>query len=98
MSEINQRPQRSPAMYAIVLAAAYLTFLVLSPFLAPLIWAVIFGILFHGWQKALARKLRPGPAALVTTLVAGVRSFLGRSGHRKNQPQNIVLVRCLYSK
>jgi predicted PurR-regulated permease PerM len=72
MSENNQPHQRSPAMYAIVLVAAYLTFLVLSPFLAPLIWAVILGILFHGWQGALARRMRPGPAALVTTLVAGV--------------------------
>jgi predicted PurR-regulated permease PerM len=72
MPEHDHRLQRSPAMYAIVLVATYLTFLVLSPFLAPLIWAVIFGILFHGWQAALSRKMRPGPAAVVTTLVAGV--------------------------
>ncbi len=59
-------------MYAIVLVAAYLAFLVLRPFVAPLIWAVIFGILFHGWHVVLSRRMRRGAAALVTTLVAAI--------------------------
>jgi predicted PurR-regulated permease PerM len=59
-------------MYAIVVVAAYLTYQVLQPFLGPLIWAAIFGVLFHGWQVALAKKIGTNPAAFVTTLVVGV--------------------------
>jgi predicted PurR-regulated permease PerM len=59
-------------MYAIVLVAAYLTYEVLRPFFAPLIWAAVFGVLFQGWQRALSKRIGRNAAALVTTLVAGV--------------------------
>jgi predicted PurR-regulated permease PerM len=59
-------------MYAIVAVAAYLTYLVLQPFLAPLTWAVVFAILFHRMQAALSKRTGPNRAAVVTTLVAAV--------------------------
>jgi predicted PurR-regulated permease PerM len=42
---------------------------VLGPFLAALTWAVIFAILFQRMHVALSRRMGPGRAALVTTLV-----------------------------
>ena len=46
----------------------YLAYRILDPFLVALTWAAIFAILFHGMQVWLASKIRPGRAALVTTL------------------------------
>src|SRR5262249_47416172 len=72
IADKRQKTQRSPAMYAIVLVAAYLAYQVLQPFFAPLIWAAVFAVLFHGWQVALSKKIGPNAAALLTTVVAGV--------------------------
>ena len=55
--------------YALLITALYLTYLVLDPFLGALTWAVVFAILFHGMWAALARRLRPAGAAIVTTIV-----------------------------
>jgi predicted PurR-regulated permease PerM len=56
-------------LYALVVLGIYLAYLVLGPFLVALTWAVIFAMLFHGMHVWLARKMTPGRAALVTTLV-----------------------------
>ena len=37
-----------PLFFALVLLAGYLTYLVLSPFLAALTWAAILAVLFQG--------------------------------------------------
>lgn len=55
-------------LYALILLGGYLSYLVLSPFLVALTWAVLFGILFRGMQVALSRRIGPGGAALVTTM------------------------------
>jgi predicted PurR-regulated permease PerM len=58
--------------YALVLLMAYLAFLVLGPFLAPLAWAGVFAMMFHGVQAELQPKIGPSKAALSTTIMAGI--------------------------
>jgi predicted PurR-regulated permease PerM len=58
--------------YALVLLTAYLTFLVLSPFLASLAWAAVLGMMFHRVHLQLAATMGPNRAALLTTLMAAV--------------------------
>jgi predicted PurR-regulated permease PerM len=58
--------------YGLVLLMGYLAYLVLSPFLASLAWAVVFAMMFHGVHKEMVPKFGPNRAALATTLMAGV--------------------------
>lgn len=59
-------------VYALLLVAGYLAYLVLKPFLVPLVWAAVFAMMFHRVQIDLLPKLGPNRAALVTTLLAAV--------------------------
>jgi predicted PurR-regulated permease PerM len=61
-----------PLFFALLLIAGYLTYLVLSPFLAALTWAAILAILFHGIQARLSTKIGPNRAAVATTLLTAV--------------------------
>jgi predicted PurR-regulated permease PerM len=61
-----------PAFYAFVFIAGYLAYLVLAPFLVPLIWAVVFGIVFRTMQVDLSRRLGQNGAALLTTLIVAI--------------------------
>jgi predicted PurR-regulated permease PerM len=63
---------RRPVLYAFVFLAVYLSYRVLSPFFVALTWAVLLAILFHRMQDALARRIGPTGAALITTLLVGV--------------------------
>ena len=63
---------RRAVLYAFVLLAVYLSYRVLSPFFVALTWAVLLAILFHRMQDALARRIGPTGAALITTLLVGV--------------------------
>jgi predicted PurR-regulated permease PerM len=56
--------------YAVVLLAGYLAFQVFAPFLAPLGWAAVFALLLQPVYSRLTRRLKPGLASLVTTLLA----------------------------
>ena len=56
--------------YAVVLLAGYLAFQVIAPFLAPLGWAAVFALLLQPVYARLTRRLKPGLASLVTTLLA----------------------------
>ena len=58
--------------YALVLLMAYLAVLVLGPFLAPLAWAAVFAMMFHGVHKELQPKIGASNAALSTTVMAGI--------------------------
>ena len=58
--------------YALVLLTGYLTFLVLSPFLASLAWAAVLGMMFHRVHLQLTATMGPNRAALLTTLMAAV--------------------------
>src|SRR5262249_4747067 len=72
MTEAGNTSAQGPLFYAFMLLAAYLTYLILNPFLAALTWAVMFAILFHGMQTALASRIGRNRAAIVTTLGAGI--------------------------
>jgi predicted PurR-regulated permease PerM len=61
-----------PPFYVLVFLAAYGTYLVLGPFLVPLVWAVVFAVVFHQPQVVLSRKIGSGRAALVMTLLVAV--------------------------
>lgn len=61
-----------PPFYVLVFIAGYVTYLVLSPFLVPLTWAAVFGIVFRRAHVALARRIGPARAALVTTVLVGI--------------------------
>ena len=63
---------RRPVLYALVFLGVYLSYRVLSPFFVALTWAVVLAILFRGMHDALARRMGPNSAALITTLVVGV--------------------------
>jgi predicted PurR-regulated permease PerM len=61
-----------PTLYALIVVGVYLTYLILRPFLPALTWAVMFAILFHGMQAAVARRVGPTRAAVVTTLFVAI--------------------------
>ena len=70
MSTVRERVDRV-APYAIVAVVAYLVFLVVRPFLVPLIWAAALAICFDAvYQRAARRTGRTGGAVLTTILVA----------------------------
>ncbi len=56
--------------YGIVLFLGYLTFLIVSPFLAPLAWAAVLVVLTYPLYERLEPRTGPTGAALITT--AGV--------------------------
>ena len=68
MNEVRRSLGR-PVLYALVALGVYLAYLVLRPFFAALVWAVIFAILFRRMQVKLTPKFSPNHAALITTLV-----------------------------
>ncbi len=58
--------------YALIVLVGYLTFLVISPFLASLAWAAVFAMMFHRVYLELLPKVGPNRSALLTTLMAAV--------------------------
>jgi predicted PurR-regulated permease PerM len=72
MAEVRNKSLGKPVLYALMLVGVYLTYLVLSPFLVALTWAIMFAILFRGMQVALSTRIGAKRAALVTTLVVGL--------------------------
>src|SRR5579863_1103045 len=54
--------------YGALLLLGYLAFLIVEPFLVPLAWSAVLAIFFFPWHERLERRLRPTPAALVSTL------------------------------
>jgi predicted PurR-regulated permease PerM len=72
MADVRSNASGRPFLYILILLGAYLTYLILSPFLVALTWAVLFAVLFHGLQARLSARIGSSRAALVTTLVVGV--------------------------
>lgn len=58
--------------YAIVLLAGYLGFRILSPFLAPLVWAAVFAMVLNPIQEWLSRRMGLAASAAATTVLAAV--------------------------
>ena len=54
--------------YGVVLCLAYLVFLVFQPFLVPLGWAAVFGVILYSLNKRFERKYGPTQAAILITL------------------------------
>jgi predicted PurR-regulated permease PerM len=60
--------------YGALLLLGYVVYLILTPFLVPLAWSAVLAIFFYPLHQRIARRLRPGLAALVST--AGVTLLL----------------------
>jgi len=58
--------------YVLILLFGYLTYLVISPFLAPLAWATVFAIMFYGLHLALTPRIGATRSALAATLITAV--------------------------
>ncbi len=58
--------------YALIILIGYLTYLVMSPFLAPLAWAVVFAVMFYRVHLELSPRIGPSASALVATLMTAV--------------------------
>ena len=54
--------------YGALLLLGYLVFLIVEPFLVPLAWSAVLAIFFYPLHARVARRLRPTPAGLVSTL------------------------------
>lgn len=54
--------------YAVVLCLGYLVFRVFQPFLVPLGWAAVFGVIFYSLNKRFGRKWGPTRSAVLITL------------------------------
>jgi predicted PurR-regulated permease PerM len=63
---------RQLLFYMVVLVVGYLAFLVIGPFLVPLIWAGIIAVMMFPVQARLAIEVGPTRAALSTTLLTAV--------------------------
>jgi predicted PurR-regulated permease PerM len=72
MSDIDRDRLRRPPFYVLVLAAIYLSYLVLGPFLVPLAWAAVCAMLFHNLQVQLAARTGRTRAALILTVMTGL--------------------------
>jgi predicted PurR-regulated permease PerM len=64
----NRDRFKSVLFYAVVFLLAYLVFLIVSPFLAPLAWAAILVVLFYPWHERLAHRWGNSRGALASTL------------------------------
>ena len=72
MTDDDRDCLKRPPFYVLVFVAVYLTYLVLGPFLVPLVWAAVFAMLFHEMQATMAARIGPNRAALVTTLLTAI--------------------------
>jgi predicted PurR-regulated permease PerM len=54
--------------YGALLLLGYLVFRIAEPFLVPLAWSAVLAIFFYPLHERIERRLRPTPAALVSTL------------------------------
>lgn len=60
--------------YGALLLLGYVVYLILEPFLVPLAWSAVLAIFFYPLHEKVGRRLKPGQAAMVSTL--GVTLFL----------------------
>lgn len=54
--------------YGALLLLGYLVFRIAEPFLVPLAWSAVLAIFFYPLHERIERRLRPTPAALLSTL------------------------------
>jgi predicted PurR-regulated permease PerM len=70
MTDGGDNGRQRPLFYALVLLAGYLTYLVLEPFLVPLLWAAVFAMMFRGMQTRFAPRFGPNRVAFAISLLA----------------------------
>ena len=58
--------------YALIILIGYLTYMVISPFLAPRAWATVFAVMFYRVHQELAPRIGPSGSALAATLMTAV--------------------------
>ena len=58
--------------YALIILIGYLTYQVMSPFLAPLAWATVFAVMFYPVHQELSPRIGPSRSALAATLMTAV--------------------------
>jgi predicted PurR-regulated permease PerM len=58
--------------YGALLLLGYLVFRIFEPFLVPLAWSAVLAIFFYPLYERLAARIKPGPAALVSTLAVTI--------------------------
>jgi predicted PurR-regulated permease PerM len=58
--------------YSLIILIGYLTYLVISPFLAPLSWAAVFAVMFYRVHLTLSPRIGPSRSALAATLMTAV--------------------------
>jgi len=63
---------RHLVFYVVIVLTAWLAYLVIRPFLQPLVWAAIFAIMLYPLQTRLTKRLRPSRAALAMTVFAAL--------------------------
>jgi predicted PurR-regulated permease PerM len=72
MHETTRERFQQLLFYALIALIGYLTYMVISPFLASLAWAAVFAMMFHAMHMELTPKIGANRSALVTTLSAAV--------------------------
>jgi predicted PurR-regulated permease PerM len=58
--------------YSLIILIGYLTYLVISPFLAPLAWAAVFAVMFYRVHLELSPRIGPSRSALAATFMTAV--------------------------
>jgi len=72
MSDRSRERFSQLVFYALIILIGYLTYLVLSPFLAPLAWAAVFTVMFYRVHMELSPRIGPSRSALAATLMTAV--------------------------
>src|SRR3954470_14519637 len=72
MTESSRDKFAQLVFYVLILLIGYLTYLVISPFLAPLAWAIVFAVMFYRVHVELSPRIGPTRSALAATLMTAV--------------------------
>lgn len=54
--------------YGAILLLGYLVFLIVGPFLVPLVWSAVLAIFFYPLHEKILKKMKPTAAAMTSTL------------------------------
>ena len=72
MADSSREKFSQLVFYVLILLIGYLTYLVISPFLAPLAWATVFAVMFYRVHLELSPRIGPTQSALAATLLTAV--------------------------
>lgn len=72
MADTSREKFAQLVFYLLILVIGYLTYLVISPFLAPLAWATVFAVMFYRVHLELTPRIGANGSALAATLMTAV--------------------------